>query len=169
MQQVECTLKERAGRMYRRLLLLRRIFEQQPDSDDGEWSGPLPRSSAALCEAITEVIDELTDHAGTLMTAPFPISEWRSGDGPDDERWRALTEIERRELLTLISRYEDLIEWSEARACGGSRSTILAPDRTLGPGQGLLSDADDYLKAQRVQLGRFRHDLLFLDRRRIAE
>lgn len=171
MQSVECTLKERAGRMYRQLLILNRIFQQQSDPD-ADWMGAGTRN-AALCEAIREVIDELTDHAGVIMSAPFPISEWRPGDGPDDERWRALTEMERRELLALVSRYEDLIAWSEA-ACGapdtsqrpaGNSENLTIPGRTLG-GALARRDADDYLQAQRAQLGRFRKEMMFLERRR---
>jgi hypothetical protein len=150
MQSVEFTLKERAGRMYRQLLLLHQIF-QQPSDPDAEWSGA-GASNTGLRDAIKEVIDELTDHAGILMSAPFPISEWRSGDGPDDERWRALTEMERRELLALVTRYEDLIAWSE-----------VASSRPVGAPQ--TYDAD-YLQTQRVQLTRFRKEVTFLERRR---
>jgi hypothetical protein len=151
MESVELTLKERAGRMYRQLLLLHQIF-QRPSDSDADWEST-NASTTGLRDAIKEVIDELTDHAGIIMSAPFPISEWRPGDGPDDERWRALTEIERRELLALVSRYEDLIAWSEGAS-------------TRAVGAALTYDATDYLQTQRVQLSRFRKDLTFLERRR---
>ncbi len=80
----------------------------------------------------------------------FPISEWQPGDGPDDERWLALTELERREVTSMVTGYESLIAWGEAHANGHGR------------------EATDYLKAERTRLGRFRQEMGFLERRRSA-
>ncbi len=166
MQSVEWTLKERAGRIYRQLLLLHRIFDRQSDAES-DWSGSAPPiGNVALCDAIREVLEELTDHACTLMTAPFPISEWRPGDGPDDERWRALTEIERRELLALVARYEDLIAWSEERAAGAGEGLAVSGAGRATPGPFRRREAEEYLQAQRIELGRFRKEMTFLQRRR---
>lgn len=130
--------------MYRRLLLLQRVFEHvEPDELDGTADGDRTHH-LSLCAAIKEVLNELTEHAGILMTAPFPIGEWRPGDGPDDERWRALTEIERREVLALMSAFESLIAWTEAA----------------------YGDRESHLQLQRIQLGRARKELSFLERRR---
>ena len=102
----------------------------------------------ALCAAVSEILDELTEHAEILTSIPFPISEWQSGDESDDERWRALTELERREVSSMVSGYEGLITWSESSASG--------------------REATDYLKAERTRLGRFREEMGFLERRRNA-
>ena len=148
MKTVEPTLKERAGRMYRRLLLLQRQFQLPRGADDVEWLGTDDRCrDLALYGAVREVLDELTEHARVLTSIPFPISEWHPGDGPDDERWRALTEVERREVLAMISGYDTLISWGEEVAHG---------------------QAIDYLKAERARVVRFKEDMGFLDRRRIA-
>jgi hypothetical protein len=96
--------------------------------------------------AVSELLDELTEHAEILTSIPFPISEWQRGDGPDDERWRALTELERREVASMVAGYESLIAWGESSA----RSR----------------EATDYLKAERARLGRFRQEMGFLERRR---
>src|SRR5262249_18333138 len=117
MKAVELTLKERAGRMYRQLLVLQRLFQRSREGDDVEWAGNGDHGrDVALCLAVSEVLDELTDHAEILTSIPFPISEWQRGDGPDDERWRALTELERREVSSMVSGYESLITWGESSA-----------------------------------------------------
>jgi len=157
-QTAELTLKERACRMYRQLLILQQVFRQQSGEDEADGA-----ADVVLRAAVKEMVDELSDHAGILMSAPFPISEWRTGDGPDDERWRALTEIERRELLALIAEYEKLIAWSE---------TACVPNVAFLPSAGrraALTDpraAPDYLDDCRAQLARFRKELTFLERRR---
>jgi hypothetical protein len=177
MHTVELTLKDRAAFVYRRLLILQRLFQPPGDSDDGDWigSGDKARDSA-LCAGIRELLDELTEHAKLLTTVPFPLSEWRPGDGPDDERWRALTEIERRDVLALVSGYENLIAWGEAitnDATGLSDSTD-AVAGTAVAGLRLASphtrrDVLDYLKAERTRVGRFRQEMCFLERRRVAD
>jgi len=149
MKTVEPSLKERAGRMYRQLLILQRLFYRSREADDVEWIAAGDRSrDVALCAAVSEILDELTEHAEILTTIPFPISEWQPGDGPDDERWRALTELERREVSSIVSGYEGLITWSESSARG--------------------REATEYLKAERTRLGRFREEMGFLERRRNA-
>jgi len=149
MKTVEPTLKERAGRMYRQLLILQRLFCRSREADDVEWIAAGDHSrDVALCAAVSEILDELTVHAEILTTIPFPLSEWQAGDGPDDERWRALTELERREVASMVSGYEGLIVWSESSARG--------------------REATDYLKAERTRLGRFREEMGFLERRRNA-
>ena len=149
MKTVEPTLKERAGRVYRQLLILQRLFYRSREADDVEWIAAGDRSrDVALCAAVSEILDELTEHAEIITTIPFPISEWQPGDGPDDERWRALTELERREVSSMVSGYEGLITWSESSARG--------------------REATDYLKAERTRLGRFREEMGFLERRRNA-
>ena len=149
MKTVELTLKERAGRMYRQLLILQRLFQRAREADDVEWlAGGDHSRDVALCAAVCEILDELTEHAEILTEIPFPISEWQPGDGPDDERWRALTELERREVASMVSGYEGLITWCESSARG--------------------REATDYLKGERTKLGRFRQEMGFLERRRNA-
>jgi len=170
MKQAEPSLKERAGRMYRRLLLLQQMF--QPRREDDE---PLDATDhaghVALGAAVREVLDELTEHARLLTSVPFPISEWRPGDSRDDERWRALTEVERREVLSLVSGYDNLIGWAEQMAggqmelasliqvSGGNLANQRLAYSTVSP-----HEAADYLKAERARVNRFRQEMRFLNR-----
>jgi hypothetical protein len=166
--------------MYRQLLVLQRLFQFSPDGDeiDPLTTGDRVRD-AAFCAAIAETIDELTEHGRILTSVPFPISEWREGEGPDDERWRALTEIERREVLALLSGYEALIAWVDETANGSSEFARFAEgsDANGGGSQAVVRrarssqptrDAADYLKGERSRVGRFRQELAFLERRRSA-
>ena len=126
MNDAEATLQERTGGMYRRLLLLQCLFAPTRDADDSSWlaSGDQAKD-AALCAAIREIVDELTAQALALTSVPFPLSEWRPGDSPDDNRWGGLTELERRDLLSMISGYERLLSWAEEftlRVWGGNGS-----------------------------------------------
>lgn len=95
-----------------------------------------------------EVLNQLAEDARVLTTVPLPIGNWRPGDGADDERWRALTEIERREIASLLTGYETLIALIEHE-----------PFRNT-------ADARETLQAERARLARFRQDMGFLDRRR---
>jgi hypothetical protein len=167
MKILEPTLKDRAEQLYRRLLLLQRLFRTASADDDADWidAGDKGRN-AALCAAIRDVLDELAEHARILTLIPLPLNEWRSGDGPQDERWRALTELERREVLSIASGFENLIAWSERMVRGAG---------TTGPFSGESQDrnaqetreATEYLKAERARLDRFRGEMGFLERRRI--
>ena len=178
MKIVEPTLLERAGRMYRRLLILQRLFHHRHESDEGEAIGGGDRArDAAFSAAISEVLDELTEHAEVLTSIPFPIGEWQAGNGPDDERWRAVTEVERREMLSMLAGYERLISWAEQNACGsagvadrvepaGGRIAMQPPaDVAIVPQR---CEAKDYLSAERTRVGRFRQEMSFLERRRSA-
>ena len=113
-------------------------------------------TSSTLGEAICELVDELTEHARVLTSIPSPISEWQPGDGPDDERWRGLTEIERREVLAIVSGYENLIGWGEEIA----RRPGMSPQK--------IHEACEYLRAERARIERFRQEMGFLERRRFA-
>jgi hypothetical protein len=143
--------------MHRRLLLLQRLFQSPNDADltDLLESGDEP-SDPGLRAAIRELIDELTEQARVLTSIPAPISEWQPGDTSDDERWRGLTEIERREVLAIVSGYENLIAWGEEFA----RRPGLPPQK--------IHEACEYLRAERARLGRFRQEMGFLERRRFA-
>ena len=135
----EATLVERAGFLYRQLLLLQRVF---PDMSEDTQSPPFGDDGDArsLCYGVREVLNQLAEEARVLTTVPFPIGHWRPGDGADDERWRALTKIERREIASLLEGYEPFRNTPEAR---------------------------DVLQAERDRLARFRQDMGFLDRRRL--
>ena len=111
---LEPTLKDRAGQLYRRLLLLQRLFRSASADDDPDVidAGDKGRN-IALNAAIRDVLDELAEHARILTMVPLPLNEWRLGDTPRDERWRALTELERREVLSIVSGYANLIAWAE--------------------------------------------------------
>ena len=173
MKIVEPTLKERADHLYRRLLLLQRLFRVAPDVDDADWleSGDNTQN-LALCAGIREVLDELTEHARIMTSIPLPLGEWRPGDGPNDDRWRALTELERRELLALVSGYDNLISWGEGVARRSSGFPGLA---AVGAGESPalktspeLRDTMDYLKAERARVDRFHQEFGFLELRRNA-
>lgn len=178
MKTADPSLKERVGRMYRQLLLLQRLFQLPRETEDAEWLGTGDETrDLALGSAIKELVDELAEHARILTSVPFPLSEWQPGDGPDDERWRALTEIERREVLSIVSGYENLISWSEdiargsfetaGREPGIGSSTVQPLSKPLGAPL-KLRDALEYLRAERARVGRFRQEMGFLERRRIA-
>ena len=143
----EATLVERAGFLYRQLLLLQRVFpdisedsQALPFGDDGD--------ARSLCYGVREVLNQLAEEARVLTAVPLPIGHWRPGDGADDERWRALTEIERREITSLLAGYETLIALIEHE-----------PFRNT-------SEAREILQIERARLTRFRQDMGFLDRRR---
>jgi phage tail protein X len=175
MRIVEPTLKERADHLYRRLLLLQRVFPatREVDVEDVEWLGAGDGTQAlALCGAIREVLDELISHAKALTAVPLPLSEWRPGDKSDDERWRALTELERREVMSLLSSYENLVSWVEGVT---RRAPVLAAPGEVNPWGIDIHTPDpprearegvEYLKAERARIDRFRHEMGFLDKRR---
>jgi hypothetical protein len=163
----EPTLKERAGQLYRRLLLLHRLFRSSDEEADWMDAGDKGRGSA-LRAAVRDVLDELVDHAQVLTAVPLPISDWRPGDGPQDERWRALTDLERREILSILSAYGDLISWSE----GMVRRALTVPPGADGRARNLPQDmreAAEYLTNERVRLDRIRGEVSFLQRRRNGE
>lgn len=153
MKTSEATLAERVGYLYRRLLLLQRLFHIPDGGERADWldTGD-DTADLALLAGIRDVLEELTEHARILTTIPFPLMEWRPGDGPDDERWRALTEVERRELLSILSGYEKLITW-------GERVTHQGADHDLP------REAPEYLDAERARVIRFREEMGFLERR----
>jgi hypothetical protein len=149
MKIVEPTLKERTGLVYRRLLLLQHLFHVAIDADETDWLEKSDKhQNDALCAGIREMLDELTEHARVMTTIPMPIGEWRPGDGPADERWRPLTELERREVLALLIAYENLVSWSEESASHAN------------------AEPSEYLKAERAKIERFRREMTFLDKRR---
>ena len=143
----EATLVERAGFLYRQLLLLQRVF---PDASEDSRSLPFGDDGDArsLCYGVREVLNRLAEDARVLTGVPAPIANWRPGDTADDERWRALTEIERREIASLLAGYETLIAFIEHE-----------PFRNT-------AEARETLQAERARLARFRQDMGFLDRRR---
>jgi hypothetical protein len=132
MKILEPTLKERAGQLYRRLMLLQRLFRSASPDDEADWM-EAGEKGPALRAAVCDVLDELVDHAQVLTSVPLPISEWRPGDGPQDDRWRALTELERREMLSIISGYGDLISRSE----GMMRRALTVPIGAESQGRNL--------------------------------
>jgi hypothetical protein len=163
----EPTLKDRAEQLYSRLLLLQRLFPPTPADDDPDLmdAGDKGRN-VALCGAIRDVLDELAEHARILTKVPPPLSDWRLGDGSHDERWRALTELERHEVLAMVSGYANLIAWGERLVRGTS---VTGPGAAEGPGRSLsqeMREATEYLKAERVRLDRFRGEMGFLGNRR---
>jgi hypothetical protein len=175
MKTVELTLNERAARMYRRLLILQRVFQPGQEGTDDWQADDDGGSDMGLSAAVREVLDELTEQARIFATIPYPISDWRPGDGSDDDRWRALTEVERREVLSIIVGYDALVAWSEDVARGQMEYAGLAA-RADADAVGRLPstlprmqtprDALEYLKAERARIERVRQDLRFLEKRR---
>jgi hypothetical protein len=175
MKTSEATLVQRTSYLYRRLLLLQRLFQVSGENDDADWLGTTDQAKdLALCGGIREVLDDLAEQASVLTTIPYPIRDWRPGDDRNDERWHALTEVERREILSLVSGYEALISWAEGLTCHESdlgerldpRGAAAGPPRTL-PRNAL--SAADYLKDERSRVARFRQEMGFLERRRGAD
>jgi hypothetical protein len=170
MNSPQATLAERAAYLYRRLLLLQRLFEPIEGTDTVDWFAAADETEAlALRAGIRELLDDLGRQARVLTTVPSPLREWRPGDGPDDERWRALTEVERREVLSLVSSYEALIAWVEGQSgqhgdADGS-DLVVAIRKPPRDARGTT----EYLRSERARLTRFRQDMGFLDRRRAAE
>jgi len=170
MRILEPTLKDRAEQLYRRLLLLQRLFRTAAADDDADWidAGEKGRN-VALCAAVREVLDELAEHARILTLIPLPLNEWRPGDGPQDERWRALTELERREVLSIASGYENLLVWGEQMVRGAAMADPFAGGgQDENPAQ-QTREATEYLKAERARLDRFRGEMSFLERRRYGD
>ena len=177
MKTVEPTLKERASYMYRLLVLLQQLFQVSRQVEDVEWlaTGGSSRD-LALCTGVRELLEDLSKHAQILTSAPFPISDWRPGDGPDDARWRGLTEIEVREVLAMLANYESLVTWGEkltgsaaeygVRSGNDNNSVAIFQARSASTGS---HEAAEYLKDQRAQIERFRRELGFLEKGRIAE
>src|SRR5262249_14022823 len=153
----EPSLKERTAHLYRRLALLQRLFKVSSAEEDVEWleAGDGVRN-LVLCAAIREVIDEVTEQARILASIPRPLNEWRPGDGPNDERWRALTELERRDVLSLASSYDQLLTWVEEIVHGRPTAPSLSYES---------SDTIAYLQGERARLQRWLSELAFLERR----
>lgn len=168
MKILEPTLKDRAGQLYKRLLLLQRLFRSATADDDPDLMDMGDKGrNAALCAAIRDVLDELAEHARILTMVPLPLNEWRAGDGPQDERWRALTELERREVLSMVSGYANLIAWSERMLRGASLTSPLGGAESQGQNPSEeMREATEYLRSERVRLDRFRCEMSFLERRR---
>jgi hypothetical protein len=169
----DASLLDRAQRMHRRLVLLQSLFEAAPEGEDG---GPEPAEksrSQALTAAIREILDGLTEDAHTLTTVPAPLSQWRPGDVAGDERWRPLTEIERRDVLALVASCEYLVSWGESftewvAGAGAQALTGTTGLRLAAPVAPEITEATELLQAERARLNRFRHEMGFLERRRPA-
>jgi hypothetical protein len=170
----EATLSERASYVYRKLLLLQRLFQVSTENENADWidAGDQTRN-LELCSGILEVLDDIAEQARVLTTVPLPLPEWRPGDRADDERWRAFSEIERRELLSLLSSYADLITWCEAEIVSGDslegRGDEGGASVAVSRQSPRRQEAVDHLKAERARLARFRQEAGFLDRRSIPE
>jgi hypothetical protein len=161
--------------MYRRLLLLQRLFHAPREDDEDQSTGTDDAArDMAVGAAVREVLDELTEHARLLTTIPFPLCEWRPGDSCDDERWRALTEVERREMLSLVAGYDDLITWAENMTSGEMElAALVEVGGGAAPAAGRPSrrtqEAAEYLKAERARIRRFHQDMALLSRRPAAD
>ena len=176
MKTVEPTLKERVSYMYRLLVLLQQLFQVSRQVEDVEWLATGGNSrDLALCTGVRELLEDLANHAQILTAAPFPISDWRPGDGPDDARWRGLTEIEVREVLAMLANYETLVAWGEKLTgnatefggrSGNDNAVAIFQARSASMGS---HEAAEYLKGQRAQIDRFRRELGFLEKQRVAE
>jgi hypothetical protein len=170
----EATLVQRAAYLYRHLLLLQQLFQGADENDAAAWLVAADDAdAAACCVGIREELEDLKEQARILATVPFPIREWRPGDGSDDERWRALSQIERREVMSLASAYESLIAWVEGQAFPRPEPAeraeprgldVLVPRVPRDP-----NEMAEYLRAERARVVRFRQEMAFLDRRRVAE
>src|SRR5258705_11929867 len=106
--------------------------------------------NAALCTAIRDVLDELAEHARILTMVPLPLNEWRPGDGPQDERWRALTELERREVLSMVSGYANLISWNERTLRDANATGPLSAESQGQNPPEEMREATEYLRTEPV-------------------
>ena len=167
MSATEPTLLERVNRMYRRLLLLQCLFEQHRSDDTGLIATGDSEKDTGLSLAISEVVNEVAGQARVLTCVPQPISDWRLGDGPDDDRWRGLTDLERRDLWSVVSGYENLLAWAEQFVNRAS-----ARDSQERAGSALASavvsmeihEAVEHLEHERSRLSRLKQDVSFLER-----
>lgn len=165
----EATLVEPAGYLYRQLLPLQRVF---PDAGEELRAAPVGDDGDArsLSLAIREVLDQLAEQARVLTTVPAPIGHWRPGDGADDMRWRPLTEVERRELASLLASHEMLIDLFERETSVGlevaGRPEVNAALRRRSSRDG--PEAGEILRIERTRLARIRQDMGFLERRATA-
>lgn len=171
----DATLAERAGYLYRHLVLLRRLFrgvDEEESLDPAAREGP---DGLTLLAAVRDVLDDLAGQAKVLTSVPFPLREWRPGDTADDERWRALTEIERRQVLSLVGGYENLVAWAEAHTADGQRPAARGDDSTSADFLDTVrrareqTDPAEFLRLERTRLAQFRRDMRFLERRRAAD
>lgn len=165
------SLLDRALRMHRRLVLLQNLFESVPKGEDGSPATDEQLKNQALTAAIREILDGLADDAQTLTTVPSPLSQWRPGDAAGDERWRPLTELERRDVLALVASCEHLVSWGESFTQWVSGARLLAPTGTTGPRLATpvpaeIDEATEMLRAERARLDRLRQEMGFLERRR---
>jgi DNA-directed RNA polymerase subunit K/omega len=157
----EDTLLERAQQMYRQLALLQRVFQSRAGADTNGADDK--ERDRAVVEAILEIVEGLIENASQLRDVPFPVSQWRAGDGSDDPRWRALTDDERGQLRRLLAGYEGLIEWGTRFTDWATRLEPLRL-REGGPDNAPeLTDAAEYLAAERSRLARMRQELSFLE------
>ena len=167
------SLLDRAHRMHRRLVLLQSLFEPAPDGEDGGLEPGDRSQSRALTAAIREILDGLAEDAHTLTPIPSPLSQWRPGDAAGDDRWRPLTEIERRDVLALVASCEYLVSWGESftQWVAGANAQALTGTtglRLAAPVAPEITEAAELLQAERTRLNRFRHEMGFLERRRHA-
>ncbi len=107
MNSTDPTLQERASRTYRRLLILRRVFQRSIGVLDEQGQD---EEEAALYEGLRDMISDAGEDTKVISTVPLPFSEWRSGDDPHDRRWRMISQLERREVRELVLAYEELID-----------------------------------------------------------
>ena len=144
----ELTFRDRATRMYRRLIVLERLFQAVDRQDDVTPSKDVDdrERGIAFCEGVRELLGELAEDAKVITLVPSPIAEWRPGDRPDDERWCPITEVERHEVLQLLHGYETLI------ASGDSLPGSLPEQRVD-------------LAWHRLNVTRFKHEVRFVQSR----
>ena len=142
MSSSDLTLQDRARRAYQRLLILKRVFQGTGLLDEPE----VDESEAGLREGVRDMLAELAEDARIMSAVPVPFSEWRSGDGQNDERWRTISQLERREVRQLVRAYEELIESCDVR-----------PMRQAGTDQAALD-----LRWHRDAVARFKAEAGFL-------
>ena len=78
--------------------------------------------------------------------------------------------------LSMLAAYDNLITWSE-QTVGGPREVIAWPDaactadgqpRKLPEVWQKLRESTEYLNAERMRVARFRQEMAFLEKRRVA-
>ncbi len=137
------TQRDRALRLYRRLLVLERVFRNTNGTHHEQETSA---SEDSLREGIQSMLAELAEDARIVSTVPHPRSDRPQGDDHFDDRSEEerhpLSHLERREIQQIVRAYEELIDYFDSLKV------------VLGPTDGKRPD----INWHRLALGRFKSE-----------
>ena len=135
------TQRDRALRLYRRLLVLERVFQNTNGTHHEQETSA---SEDSLREGIQGMLAELAEDARIVSTVPHPGSDRHQGDDHVDDRLdeerHSLSHLVRREIQQIVRSYEELIDYFDSLKV------------VLGPTNGKRPD----INWHRLALGRFK-------------